>query len=180
MPLPTPTPPPKKNHWALLRRTVVTFDDDPGSTYLARLRIVETPLFGLYLHRFGRPDASRHLHNHPWPFGSLVLRGGYSEVVAADFDHAVTYAKDGSHSEHRHWRPGSWHRITMRQFHTIAVLDAVPTWTLLFVGRRRTGWGFATEEGFVDHLAYERRGVTVISSANRTNRPQGEADVRYY
>jgi hypothetical protein len=34
----------------------------------------------LYLHKFYTGDSDRHLHDHPWPFHSLILKGGYNEI----------------------------------------------------------------------------------------------------
>ena len=56
----------------------------------------------------------------------------------------------------RYFGPGSVHRIRHGEFHAIAGLDRRPTWTLLLVGPRRSGWGFATERGFVDEQTYQR------------------------
>src|SRR3954465_13658675 len=36
----------------------------------------------VYLHRFHRSDADE-LHNHPWPFISIILAGGYWERTPA-------------------------------------------------------------------------------------------------
>ena len=33
----------------------------------------------VYLHRFYTGDNVRDLHDHPWPFTSLILKGGYWE-----------------------------------------------------------------------------------------------------
>ena len=100
-------------------------------------------------------------------FVSFVLRGGYTEIFAPDLDAAVDYAghplfaprKFGApppRSWFRHFGPGSLHRIHHGEFHAIAGLDRRPTWTLLLVGPRRTGWGFATERGFVDEENYQQ------------------------
>jgi hypothetical protein len=153
--------------WAFMKRTVIADPLDRTNIYLVRLRIVETPWLACYLHSIRRPDSTRALHNHPWGFVSLLLRGGYTEVFAPDLDAAVDYAKHplltprkyGSpppRSWFRHFGPGSVHRIRHGEFHVIADLDRRPIWTLLLVGPRRTGWGFATERGFLDEETYQR------------------------
>ncbi len=53
-----------------------------GTPYLTRLRFVQTPWFGIYLHQIHTKDWDRHLHDHPWRFASLVLSGAYCEKVA--------------------------------------------------------------------------------------------------
>jgi hypothetical protein len=61
--------------------------DDPvqgRADYLVRLRIVQTPWFGIYLHDIHEDDGDRDPHNHPWSFLSFVLRGYYTERVYPD------------------------------------------------------------------------------------------------
>ena len=66
--------------WAFLHRVDIPDMQDPNATYLTRWRLVECPWFGVYLHAIRIDDSDRHLHNHPWAFCSLVLRGGYVEA----------------------------------------------------------------------------------------------------
>ena len=103
-------------------------DDD----YLTRLRIVQTPWFGLYLHRFDGPDPRPTLHDHPWPFVSFVLRGGYHErrlntlTMQVDEDHRVRFVNV----------------MPTHGAHAIMRLCRVPTCTLMLVGRRVRTWGY--------------------------------------
>lgn len=109
--------------------------DDPMKDYLWRLRILQTPLFGIYLHKLCTPDPRDTLHNHPWAFTSIVLKGGYVEFVPGPYYAQSRYVK----------------RINVKRFnnsfHWIAQLDREPTWTLVFVGRRRRTWGYLDRDG---------------------------------
>ena len=78
--------------WAFMKRTVIADPLDRTNIYLVRLRILETPWLACYLHSIRRPDSTRALHNHPWGFVSVLLRGGYTEAFAPDLDAAVDYA----------------------------------------------------------------------------------------
>ncbi len=121
--------------WAILEGFKVPDIEDPSKDYLWRLRILQTPLFGIYLHKLCGPDARSELHNHPWPFVSVILKGGYVEFIPGPY-----YAKS------RHVR-----RVNVKRFnnsyHWIAELDRTPTWTLVFVGRRRRVWGYLDQNG---------------------------------
>jgi hypothetical protein len=119
---------------------------DPTKTYLRRLRLVETPWFGVFLHKILLPDADRDLHDHPWDFATLILRGGYEEQVPSSGPAAGT----------RRWRAGSAHRVRATDLHSVRRLFRVPTWTLVVVGRRQRAWGFATDGGWMSADAYER------------------------
>lgn len=118
--------------WALLERFEIPDLDDPTSNYLTRWRIIQTPWFGIYVHRFGGPDSRPTLHDHPWPFVSLVLRGGYIERRA--------YGQPGVTVRHINVK-----RAT--DVHWIDQLLRTPTWTLMLVGRRRRTWGYVDPGG---------------------------------
>lgn len=122
--------------WAFMETFRVPSFDDPKVDYLCRLRIVQTPWFGLYLHRIGTPDSRPTLHDHPWNFVSIVLRGGYRERRAYDgVDHHIRWVNI-KRAEGLHW---------------IDSLDRNPTWTLVLVGRRRREWGYVDADGNWSH-----------------------------
>ena len=102
-----------------------------GGTFFIRYTLAKTPWFAVYLHRFFRGDIDRCLHDHPWPFISVVLKGGYWEVMSDGY----------------HWRrPGS---ILWRPAKTAHRIECGPgTWSLVVVGRRVRDWGFYTPSGW--------------------------------
>lgn len=53
------------------------------------------------------------------------------------------------------WRRWSVHWMRAEWPHRITRLHQVPTWSLLFVGRRRREWGFITTKGWVHYRDYE-------------------------
>jgi hypothetical protein len=102
-----------------------------GGVYLDRLRLVQTPWFGVMLHKFLRPDSDPFVHDHPWAFLSIVLRGGYTEMRRDNKTHRY------------HRRHVRFFNLKRRDdAHYVMQLDRVPTWTLVFHGRRRRTWGF--------------------------------------
>lgn len=122
--------------WAFMEKFVVPNYDDPKTPYLTRWRLFQTPLCGVYLHKIGTPDPRDTLHNHPWPFVAVILRGGYLEAVKDE----EIYAR---------WKRVRWVNVKRfnNSFHWIMSLDRTPTWTLMFVGRRRRVWGYLDREG---------------------------------
>lgn len=117
--------------WALWDRFEVPQYDGDG-TYLTRWRVVSTPWGGIYLHRMSGPDPRATLHDHPWRFLSIVLRGGYVERRL----NPITMKVDEHHVV-RHFN-----RMRLCDAHAIVDLLARETWTLLFVGRRVRTWGY--------------------------------------
>lgn len=129
--------------WAFMVKFEIADIENPDETYLRRWRIIQTPWFGIYLHKIMLPDGDRDPHDHPWNFYSWVIKGQYGEVV---LNHR-------GESSVNIWRRWSVHRMTTGQFHRITYLKK-PTWTLLFVGPRRQNWGFMTETGWIDWETY--------------------------
>lgn len=133
--------------------------DDP---YLLRWYIIpRNRWLNVYVHKFLRSDDDRALHDHPWWFVSLVLRGGYleiSETAAGKLTAFTRIAPDWTRPwVHRGlgWRALAGRRASYR--HRVKLLPAVehgnayiarrdrrelPCWTLIVTGPRSRGWGF--------------------------------------
>lgn len=127
--------------WSLLGRVDIPNWSGDG-VYLTRWRVIETPLFAVFVHRFRGPDPRPTLHDHPWNFLSVVLRGGY---VERRLDPKTLRVR-----VHRPVRLLNYVRSS--DAHAIVSLDRDPTWTLLFVGRRRRTWGYLEQVG--DHWVW--------------------------
>lgn len=120
------------------------------SLYLWRLRILETPWFGIYLHRIFRSDSDRELHDHPWPFVSFVLRGYYlEEVPLRRQPFAFGGVRRATANEIRRVQWFNFKRAT--DFHRISFLSRRQVWTLVVRGLRARGWRFQTDDGYLDH-----------------------------
>lgn len=134
-----------RDRWAILSGIDIGADGDP---YLDRLRILQTPLFGIYLHHIHRADREPDPHDHPWWFASIVLTGGYQEKVWPD-------KRDPSVSVWRirkRWTLGS---IGRNGAHIIKTTSRRPLWTLALVGPKRAGWGFWRDGQFVPWREYD-------------------------
>ena len=97
----------------------------PACPYVIRWR-VELPFGSLRLHHWLAPDDDRALHDHPWWFTTLVLRGGYTDRNPGGDDHL---------------RAGSVRYRPALHRHTV-VPDAGGAWTLLVTGPPVRSWGF--------------------------------------
>lgn len=130
--------------WAFLEGFSIGTEGDP---YLNRLRIFQSPWFGIYLHHIHRPDRDRDPHDHPWWFASLVLSGSYEERV---------WPQKGSprtvHRERRRFSVAA----TRRKSAHIITSTAGPLWTLVLTGPRRAEWGFWHGEKFIPWREYAR------------------------
>lgn len=122
-----------------------------GRVFLDRWGL-ECHWFGIFVHKIAAPDPGLDLHDHPWPFVSLILRGGYAEQVAEAREPWLTH--------HRSWGRGSVHRMPMTAAHRITFAEP-GTWTLVLRGRKSRTWGFylADESRWTpwDHYDYATR-----------------------
>ena len=93
------------------------------------------------LHHILRSDNDRHLHDHPFAFLSIVLRGGYYEERLAR-----SYGK--IELRRRVWRgPGSiafrratdFHQLHLPKYH------GASCWTLFISFRAQQPWGFLVD-----------------------------------
>ena len=134
----------KAGKWKLWHYYTVPYIDPAlgDVDYLRRWYLVECPWFTLLVQCIGGPDESGDLHDHPWSFLSILLRGSYGERTNAGSRHVERF--------NFKWA---------EDFHTIEWLwMGRPVWSFLFCGPRRRVWGFATEDGWVPFNKYLKRG----------------------
>jgi len=121
--------------------TTMTLKDSDGDVYLFRRRLIQTPWAAIYLHDIEKGDEQPEMHSHPFPFASLILRGGYAEDTARP----VCALHQGPITRVAHLA-GDWNvfpRGTVKIHTIVAVLPG--TRTLVFAGRRRDSWGWFVE-----------------------------------
>ncbi len=137
--------------WGILHRMLI---GDGVSTYIDRLTLITTPWFSVKLHRIYRPDQQRELHDHPWSFFSVILRGWYEENIPCPID--VCQGPEVAHIVSRCVRWWNWKPAEGR--HSIRHVSRTPVWTLVFTGPRRRIWGFWVDGGtrFVPWNEYEK------------------------
>ncbi len=141
--------------------TTMTLKASDGDVYLFRRRLIQTPLFGVYLHDVLEGDEIvENLHSHPFPFVSMILRGGYTEKVGfpkrlpvAAFPHEesedIWVLTDQAEITHRRWGLNVFPRGAAK-VHTI--IEAKPqTKTLVLTGRRKDSWGWFVEGHGIVH-----------------------------
>jgi hypothetical protein len=95
--------------------------------------------FNIFLHRFIQSDPDD-LHNHPWSYRTLILKGGYWE-----YTHLGKF-----------WRgPFSYRYAAANSFHRVELDKNIPyCWTLFMPGQKIQDWGFETTNGWIHHEKY--------------------------
>jgi len=107
--------------------------------YMERFWLFRTPLVSARVHRILRSDLDRDLHDHPWDYASVILRGGYLEITE---------------SGERWYGPGSVIVRSATPLHRLVLPPGTAATTLFIHGRKRREWGFATERGWVHWRQY--------------------------
>ena len=135
-----------------LGRHRVIMDRQDNEPYLERyyvfLKNRQRFPFNIFVHKFlkGDPDD---VHDHPWPYATLILRGGYYEWTP-DFD-----SQGVKIGETRHWRgPGHFRICSPESYHRIELKPGVTAWTLFMPGPKRREWGFLVNNKWIPHYKY--------------------------
>ena len=94
--------------------------------------------FNIFLHQFLRSDPDD-LHDHPWPYATFILKGGYWEWVPKKLSDGTIFG------EERVWRgAGHFRTSSAESYHRIEVEPGVDCWTLFMPGPQKREWGFLT------------------------------------
>jgi hypothetical protein len=104
--------------------------------------------FNVFLHKFLKSDPDD-VHDHPWPYATLIVKGGYYEWTPV-FD------ADGKKiAETCRWHGvGSFRRARASQYHRVELDPDIDCWTLFVPGIHQREWGFLTKRGWVHFEKY--------------------------
>ena len=142
-----------------LGRKRIVMDRVENEPYLERyylfLKERERFPFNIFLHKFLKSDPDD-VHDHPWPYATLILRGGYYEWVPV-FD--TVGRKIG---EVQHWRkPGHFRTCSANSFHRIELDPNVTCWTLFMPGPKQRDWGFLVQNKWIQWEQYLKQRKSV-------------------
>ncbi len=123
--------------------------DEPLLTrYYLFLKDRKTFPFNIFLHKFHKGDPGD-VHDHPWPYATLILAGGYYEWVP-EFD-----SQGKMIGEIRHWRsPGHFRICSSSSYHRIELQEGVTPWTLFMPGPQKREWGFLVKNKWIHNELY--------------------------
>jgi hypothetical protein len=112
-----------------------------GTLHFRRWEILKTPWFSIWLHGIYAADKDLHLHNHPWDFKSIVIKGSYIEETQDGFVEQYT---------------GKFNSRNGKSFHKIKKLLSPVVYTLFFVGKEKRKWGYLVNDKFINHEEYRK------------------------
>lgn len=97
----------------------------------------------VFVHQFWRSDDDRALHDHPWPWTTIILEGRYIEHLPAD-------AEDPAGPTVQHLRSAGDMivRHDASAPHRVELIDEPPVTTLFLTGPKEREWGFWCPQGW--------------------------------
>ena len=126
------------------RRRVIT-DREGKVPYLIRyylfLKERKNFPFNITLHKVLVSDEPT-LHDHPWGYATLILKGGYWEWIPLKSKEGAVVGST------RVWRgPGHFRVRSADDLHWLELEkdsngNEIPCWSLFFMGRKQKEWGF--------------------------------------
>ena len=133
-------------------RKRIVYDRVENEPYLERyylfLKERDRFPFNVFLHKFLKSDPDD-VHDHPWPYFTVILRGGYYEWIP-QFDSAGR-----KFGEIGHWRgPGHFRISSATSYHRIELDPDVTAWTLFCPGPKQRDWGFLVRNKWVQWQQY--------------------------
>ncbi len=143
-----------------LGRKRIVYDRVDNEPYLERyylfLRDRDRFPFNIFLHKFLKSDTDD-LHDHPWPFATVILKGGYWEW-RPQFN-----SKGEKVGEIARWcGAGSFRVAGAKSYHRIEIDPSVTCWTLFMPGPKQRDWGFLVKNKWVQWEQYlKNRKATV-------------------
>jgi hypothetical protein len=116
--------------------------------------------FNVFLHKFHKGDPGD-VHDHPWPYATLILKGGY-------YEYTPNFENGKMVGETKHWRnPGHWRICSSNSYHRIELKEGVTPWTLFMPGPQKREWGFLVNNKWIQHENYlTKRRIEVEQKAS--------------
>ena len=103
--------------------------------------------FNAFIHKFLKSDPDD-VHDHPWPYATLILKGGY-------YEHTPIFENGKMVGETTHWRgPGHFRICTPNSYHRVELKEGVTAWTLFMPGPHKRDWGFLVNNQWIQNEQY--------------------------
>lgn len=95
--------------------------------------------FNITLHKIVRSDDPI-FHDHPWPYMTVILKGGY-------YEHTPVFDNDGKKfAEFTRWcGPGTIIKRKANEMHWLELDGEQPVTTLFMMGPQQREWGFLVQ-----------------------------------
>lgn len=151
---------------------LITIRRDDKTPYLVRRTLISFGnYFSIKYHKILASDDPCN-HDHPWPFVTIILKGGYFEWTPIHQEDSGERMDSGMGVDgmpencHFHkpgsimYRPADWiHRLELMDANKTDPEQEVklePAYTLVFTGKVIRDWGFITKNGWIYWKNYSK------------------------
>ena len=140
------------NKLDLMGRKRIVLDRQSNEPYLERyylfLKDRKKFPFNIFIHKFLKSDPDD-VHDHPWPYATLILKGGYWEWIPQ-------FNSQGKKiNELAKWRGAGHFRICKAtSYHRIELDPNITAWTLFMPGPQKREWGFLKNNKWIHNEKY--------------------------
>lgn len=142
------------------KKTIIYRED--GKPYLIRYSLFSCHWFAVKIHHIMLSDYDC-LHDHPWNFISIILKGGYTEIrkrfVAGwkedDFGNGNLFIGHENYSTL--YKPGSVLYRKATDAHALYLPEGKTAWTFVITFKKTRPWGFHTLTGWVPWRKYDTK-----------------------
>ena len=111
--------------------------------------------FNVFLHKFLKSDPDD-VHDHPRPYATLILKGGYWEWTPRFDD------QGNKITELVRWcGPGSFRWASANTYHRVELDPDVECWTLFMPGVKQREWGFLVRNQWIQWEEYLKQRKSV-------------------
>lgn len=146
------------------KETITRLGDKKQIPYLVRFTFLRTPWFQILFHKFLISDDDC-LHDHPWPFITVLLWGGYYEWSVLEQQTTksllktrnLILTKRGYNEEthlKRHYKAGSILYRPAKYRHRVELIQGKNAYSMVITKKPTRGWGFWTKMGYIPHKDY--------------------------
>jgi hypothetical protein len=135
-----------------LDRKRIILDRESQAPYLERyylfLKDRKRFPFNVFVHKFLKSDPGD-VHDHPWPYATLILKGGYWEWIPVFNSLGVKF------NEYKVWRGAGHFRICRAEsYHRIELDPNITAWTMFMPGPHKREWGFLVNNKWIHNEQY--------------------------
>jgi hypothetical protein len=140
------------NKLDLMGRKRIVLDRQSNEPYLERyyvfLKDRKKFPFNIFIHKFLKSDPDD-VHDHPWPYATLILKGGYWEWIP------LFNSQGEKINELAKWRgPGHFRICKATSYHRIELDPNITAWTLFMPGPQKREWGFLKNNKWIHNEKY--------------------------
>lgn len=132
-----------------------------GLLHFKRYAIFETSYFSIYWHKIYVNDHDVYMHNHPWAFFGIIIKGSYVEQYMKRITIGTLFNPISINvsTAYRTKRPFSIGFGGQEYFHRIHRIENGPVTSLFFTFGKRQKWYYRTSpgrNGWIESKEYRR------------------------